>query len=245
MTRIITLLALAVVLAACGTKTVQTPKDAEYHLSEGERLYEKKLYKDAIASWEKVLESYDSIDLVIKAELKIAEAHYRAGNYVEASVAYESFLKNHPDYEKEADVLFKLGRSYYHQILSIDRDQTATRNARRTMENFLARFPDHPRTEEARKVIEECERKLADHEIYIGRFYLRTGEYQAAIKRLEAIPQNYPDVSGLDKALYYLGLSHARSGEEQAAEKAFNRLFENHPDSPFTDKARKVVASEL
>lgn len=245
MTRIITLLALAIALTACGTKTVQAPKDAEYHLSEGDRLYEKKLYQDAIASWEKVLESYDSIDLVIKAELKIAEAHYQAENYVEASVAYESFLKNHPDYENEADVLFNLGRSYYQQILSIDRDQSATRNARKTLENLLSRFPDHPRAGEARKMVEECEQKLAAHEIYVGRFYLRTGEYQAAINRLKVVPQRYPDVPGLDKAWYYLGVAYVRSGDDQAAVEAFDRLFENYPASSFTDKGQEIIASEL
>ncbi|NIQ96135.1 MAG: outer membrane protein assembly factor BamD, partial [Desulfuromonadales bacterium] len=90
MTRIFALLALSAVVSACAPTVVPPPKNPDYYFSEGERLYEKKLYEDAIASWEKIRDSYYSVDLVIKAELKIAEAHFRAGNYLEAAVAYES-----------------------------------------------------------------------------------------------------------------------------------------------------------
>lgn len=245
MIRIITLLALSVVVSACTASVVPPPKNADYYFSEGERLLEKNLYEDAIASWEKVRDSYYSVDLVIKAELKIAEAHFQAEQYLEASVAYENFLKNHPDYENEADVLYKLGLSYYHQILSADRDQSATRNARTTLKNFLSRYPDHPKAENARRLVQKCEQRLAAHEIYVGRFYLRTDEFQAAINRLEPVPKTHPDVPGLDKAWYYLGVAYLRSGQREAAVEAFNRLFEEFPDSPLIDKGQEVVAREF
>lgn len=245
MMRIIALLALSLLASACAQTVEPSAKTSDYHFSEGERLYEKKLYDDAIASWEKVRDSYESLDLVIKAELKIAQAHFEAGDYMEAAVAYESFLKNHPDYENEADILFKLGLSYYRQILSKDRDQTATRNARTTLTNFLKRFPEHEKAARARQIVEKCDQRLAAHEIYVGRFYLRTGEYEAAVKRLEPVPERFSGVPGLDKAWYYLGRAYLRSGERDKASEAFDTLFEKYPDSPYVEKGREIVAEEF
>ncbi|HKJ29303.1 MAG TPA: outer membrane protein assembly factor BamD, partial [Desulfuromonadales bacterium] len=92
---IIPLLLLALFLIpACSSKVVPVEKNAAFYFQEGEEFYEKGLYKDAIASWEKVRDSYYSPELNTLAELKIAEAHFLGEEYIEAAVAYEAFLQN-------------------------------------------------------------------------------------------------------------------------------------------------------
>ena len=91
-------------LPACSPQTVVPPaKNAGVYFQEGEEFYEKGLYQDAIASWEKVRDSYYSPELNTLAELKIAEAHFLGEEYIEAAVAYEAFLKNHPDHPRVAE----------------------------------------------------------------------------------------------------------------------------------------------
>lgn len=245
MNHLIALLTLACLLSACTTTIVPPPRNADYYLQEGERLFDQELYEDAIATWEKVRDSYYSAEVAAEAELKIAEAHFLAEHYLEASTAYEAFLKNHPNHPKEADIIFQLGLCYFQQILSIDRDQTATLNAKTTLQTYLARFPDHPKADEARSLFRQCQDRLAAHEIYVGNFYLRTEEFQAAIKRLKPVPATYPSSSQLDKAWYYLGLAYLRSGERQSAADAFNALFESYPSSPLIEKAQKALLKEF
>lgn len=233
--------ALTIFLAACAQTVVPPPRTADFYLQEGEGFYDKGLYEDAIASWEKVRDSYYSPELNVLAELKIAEAHFLAENYVESAAAYENFLKQHPEHERTPQVLYQLGMSYYHQILSADRDQTATRNAMVTFESLLKRFPADSKKEEVQVLIARCRDLLAEHEVYVGRFYLRTGSYPAAISRLKGVFTLYPNYYNRDKAYFYLGQAYLRNGDRQPAIDAFNTLFKEFPRSEYIIEAQKIV----
>ena len=82
---LVALVVTSLLLAACSMGKVPPTRSAGYYFKEGERLFEKELYEDAIASFEKVRDSYYSPELNILAELKIAEAYYRSEQYVEAA----------------------------------------------------------------------------------------------------------------------------------------------------------------
>lgn len=231
-------------LAACGPAEVPPVKNAEFYFKEGEMYFEKGHYQDAIHSWEKVRESFYSPELTALAEMKMAEAHFKAKEYPEAAAAFEEFLKQYPGHERAAQILFQLGLAHYRQILDLDRDQTSTNNALATMNNFLARYPGDPNAEEARRIIRECRERLAAHELYVGRYYLRAGLPLAAIRRLETIPSRFPEFSGRDETYFYLGQSYLRAGKREAAEKTFAALDQEFPQSDFVAKAHKAMAKD-
>lgn len=238
------LLSLAFLLlftVACAPKKAPAPPTADHYIQEAEKFFESKLYEEAISSWEKVRDSYYSPELNILAEMKIAEAHFMAGDYVEAAAAYEDFLKQHPDHERTPQILYQLGMSYYKQILSHDRDQTATRNALATFKNLLKRFPEDPRAEEAKGYIDRCRDQLAAHELYVGRFYLRGGNYEAAVKRLEGILSLYPRYHDRDQVLFYLGKGYLGSGDREKAVQAFDILFSEFSGSEHVKEAKRLL----
>ncbi len=234
--------ALMIAVSACAPTKQSASQGADYYFQEGEKYFEKKLYDEAISSWEKVRESYYSPELNILAELKIAEAYFLAGRYVEAAAAYEDFLKQHPDHKRTPEVLYQLGLSYYEQMLSPDRDQTATRNALATFEILLDKYPDDPRAEEVGFLIRRCKDRLADHEFDVGRFYLRTDHYEAAIMRLNDLFARYPNYFYRDRAYYYLGRAYMESQQKDKAIETFNTLYREFPKSEFVLKAQKLMA---
>jgi outer membrane protein assembly factor BamD len=60
---------------------------------------------------------------------------------------------------------------------------------------------------------------MAEQEFYIGQFYFRRKEYQAALKRFESIASEYPNI-GLDyKIEYYIGETKKRMAEEEKLKK--------------------------
>lgn len=235
-------LASLLLLPACAPKTVVPPaKQASIYFQEGEAFFEQGLYPDAIASWEKVRDSYYSPELNILAELKIAEAHFLAEQYVEAAAAYEAFLKNHPDHAKVPDVLFQIGLCYNNQMNASDQDQTPTRKALAAFETLRQRFPQDRRKEETQVYIDRCLNQLAANEVVVGRFYLKTEKYQAAISRLEGVFKRYPNYYDRAEAYYLLGQAYMLAGEKVKASEAFNSLFNQFPHSEYIIAAQKFI----
>jgi outer membrane protein assembly factor BamD len=228
-------------LNACSTGRVPPPKAANVYYQEGESFFERGRYEEAIASWEKVRDSYQSAELNTLAELKIAEAYFAGGQYEEAAVAYEEFLRQHPNHAQTATNLFNLGIAYQRQTLSPDRDQTVTRQALSTFERLLRQYPEDLRAAESREAMDQLRDLLAAHELYVGRFYVRTKKPQAAIGRLSRLLENYPEHSGRDESYFLLGQAYLLQGERELAADNFNALYAKYPDSRFVGKARKLL----
>jgi outer membrane protein assembly factor BamD len=236
------LLLTLLVLTACSASTVVPPeKSAGAYFQEGEEFFAKGLYEDAIASWEKVRDSYYSPELNSLAELKIAEAHFLAADYIEAAVAYDAFLKNYPDNARVPDVLYQLGRAYSYQILAADQDQTSTVYALNAFTTLKDRFPQDRRMEQVQIYIDRCLNQLAASELNIGQFYLRTKAYAASVNRLEGLLKKYPNYYERDKAYYYLGQAYLLNGEKDKAIVAFNTLFNDYVGSEFIPDAQKFI----
>ncbi len=70
---------------------------------------------------------------------------------------------------------------YFKQMLSVDRDQTATEKALEQFRYLIENFPQSPHTLAAREKVQACRRQLAEHEYYIARFYFRMKKYPAAL----------------------------------------------------------------
>lgn len=234
------LILVILLLAGCATK-VPVTKSADTYFKEGEEFYADKRYEDAIAQWKKVKESYFSPELTTLAELKIADAQYDSSSYIEAAASYEDFRKLHPKHEKAPYALYRLGLCYYNQITSIDTDQTPVKNAVNVFENFLGQYSASEYANEVKEKLEICQSKQIQYEIYVGRFYLRTEKYQAAIKRLEGVLAKSPQSPIHDETLFYLGEAYILSGAKSKGRDVFNRLSTDYASSKYVNEARKFM----
>ena len=234
-------LALLILLSACDPTIVPPPRSADYYFKEGETFFEQHRYDDAVASWKKVRDSYYSPELNKLAELKIAEAQYLAENFEESAASYSAFLKEHPRDERLAEALYFQGMSYYKLMKSKDRDQTAAQNALTTFRRLVTEYPSDKRVEEVGFLIQRCQNRLAEHEVYVGRFYLRTGNYQAAVNRLKGILEAFPNYYYRDEAFFYLGSAYLKLQQKKQAADTFNNLFDQFPNSQYIMKSQKIL----
>ena len=159
--------------------------------------YKKGEYKKAIEIFTRVRDEYPLNPIALMAELGIADSYFENEQYVDAEVAYNSFVELHPTNPNVPYAMFQLGMCHYHQMQTIDRDQTATQKARKEFERLIARFPQSKFAIMAEKNLREVKQRLAEHEFYIGEFYYRTKKYEAALKRFELIQREYANL-GLD-----------------------------------------------
>jgi len=229
----------AALLQGCATTKPSGPPEVMF--KEGEQSFQKGNYEDAIALWKKVKESYQSPELSARAEINIADAYFLNKDYIEAAAAYEDFRKLHPKHERAGYALFRQAISHYKQIHGIDTDQTPVKNALVTFQSYLAQYPGGEHTPEVNEKIRDCRDKQLQYEIYVGRFYLKTGKYPAAIARFEAALKAFPELPRCDEALYYLGKAYQDAEQQPKAREAFERLVKEFPASRFAGYANKEV----
>ena len=232
-------------MTACSSSIVPPPRSAEILMNEGETFFAENRYDDAIAAWEKVRERYVSPEMNALAELKIADANFLAERYIEAAVAYEAYLKAHPNDPNKANVLYNLGVSYHQEMLDAKRDQTTTRNALSAFKTLLSLYPTDPRRADVEKFIAEEEDNLAGHELNIGSYYQDREISTAAIARLEPLVKAYTNFSRKDELYFILGSAYLHNDKRELAAEYFNRLYKEYPQSTYTLKAQKLLAEKF
>ena len=214
---------LSVLLVCSGCAWFDKPqeeKTAQELVEEGVESFEAGKYKDAIESFEKLRDWYPFSRYAILAELKIADAHFNLESYADAIFAYEEFEQLHPRNEAIPYVIYRIGRSYFNQIDTIDRDQSNAAKALEIYRRLVRQYPEDAYTGMAKSDMVACYQSLSGHEFYVGRFYYKNKKYKAAKERFTAVVEKYPDVGYHYEALTYLANCDAwiRSGTQSSKE---------------------------
>ena len=191
----------------------QTPEGI---YQKGFEQYKKGDYKKAIETFSRVRDEYPLNPVALMAELGIADSYFENEQYIDAEVAYNSFVDLHPTNPNVPYAMFQLGMCHYQQMQTIDRDQSETVKARKEFERLMARFPQSKFAIMAEKNLREVKQRQAEHEFYVGEFYYRTKKYEAALKRFEGIQRDYANL-GLDyKTNRFIEETKQRMKEEEA-----------------------------
>lgn len=226
-----------------GCSTVPVNKSADQLYKEGEQFFNKEKYQDAIAQWKKVKETYQSPELTTKAELGIANAYFMNEDFIEAAAGYEDFRKLHPKHPQSDFALYRQGLSYFKQIHSIDTDQTPVKNAQTTLTSYLTLYPTGEHVAEVQEKNRDCRDKQLQYELYVGRFYLKTDAYKAAIGRFETSLKMFPEAARRDEVLFYLGKAYLEDGQKAKAQEVLGQLTREFPGSTHSADATKILSS--
>jgi outer membrane protein assembly factor BamD len=188
-------------------------------------------YKDAAELWRRLKDQYPYSKYAALGELKLGDALYLQGNYLEALGAYEDFERLHPENDAVPYAVYQQGMSQYMRMHGIDRDQTPTIQTIQTLARLIETYPDSQYAAMARARIAEAQNNLAGHEFYVGEFYYRRKDYAAALSRFMGLLQYYPDSGYHQRALNYIAeyKSLAASGEIKEPGNIRGSAF----DSPF------------
>jgi outer membrane protein assembly factor BamD len=176
----------------------------EVLIQKGMDEYDSGDYKTSLTYFQRVKDWYPFSKYVILAELKIADAHYNLQQYEEAIFAYQEFIDLHPNNEAVPYVAYQIGRCYFDQVDTIDRDQSSARKALENFRQLRQQYPDSLYAEKATEHINKCLKNIAGNEFYIGMFYYKNKNYAAALRRFKSVVTDYPDVGVHRVALKYI-----------------------------------------
>lgn len=187
-------------LSGCGCLFGERRAETAEELAEkGMDYFDDEDYHDALKAFTTLKERYPYSRYAILAELKVADAHFYRKEYAEAIAAYSEFLQLHPKNDAIPYVLFQIGECYYKQLLSEDRDQTPTRQAIAAYQRLLNEQPNSTYSDTAKERIQDCRKLLAQHELYVAKFYFKSKFYEAALGRFEGVLAGYKDVLPISK----------------------------------------------
>jgi len=142
-----------------------------------------------------------------KAKLMLGDSFFFQGSpsYPEAEVEYTSFLNYFPRHELRDYALYHRALCHFSSIESAERDQTETRKALDGFQQLLRESPGSPYVGETRAKILQCWRRIAEHELVVGVYYVNTYYYPGAERRLKNLLESYPDYVDRERAYYFLG----------------------------------------
>ncbi len=162
-------------------------------LKKAEKNFIKGNYELAYEYYKEIRDKFPGTPQAIFAELRMADSKFWNEEYLEAITLYEEFEKFYPNNEAIPYVIYQIGTCYYKMKKSYDRDQTYAEKAIYAYKRLLQNFPNSPYNAEAERKINELRELLAQHELYIAKFYYKIKYYRGAYQRLLYILNTYPD----------------------------------------------------
>ena len=175
--------------------------------------------------------------------LKRAESFHEQEGYAEAIVEYQHFLDMHRNHILAPYAQYRLAVSHFKMIQTIDRDMTPVKKAQEEFWELIHSFPASQYEAEARVKIRECQRYLAQHDLFVGTFYYRREQYLAAAKRFEKIIDGYPSMEEVVEAKLQLAKTYRKLGALEWARDWARALVQQHPRHKLREDGLKLLAA--
>jgi outer membrane protein assembly factor BamD len=221
-----------VALAACAAEEkpyVEEPVD---------KLYNRAIDAANAGSWEAAAKTFDEVERqhpysawATKAQIMAAYAYYQRNAYDDAIAAADRFIQLHPGHKDSAYAYYLKAISYYEQIADVARDQAVTEKALSSLNDVVQRFPTSEYARDARLKIDLTRDHLAGKEMTIGRYYLRQGQYVAAINRFKVVVEKFQTTTHVPEALHRITECYLALGVVDEAQNSAAVLGHNYPGS--------------
>lgn len=243
----LTTLALAVtLLAACST----TEEGEEYVERPVEELYNQAYdaalsgdFKAAAPLFDEVERQHPYSVWATQSQLMAAYSLYQSNTYDDAIAALDRFIQLNPGNPNVDYAYYLKGLSFYERIVDVGRDQRLTREALIAFEEVVRRFPNSKYARDARLKIDLARNHLAGKEMSIGRWYMRQGQYLAAINRFQRVVAEFDTTEQVPEALLRMTEAYVSLGLIAEAQRTAAVLGHNYPGSEWYQDAF-VLATE-
>ncbi len=212
-----------------------------------------KLYNDAMDAmlaerYEAAGRQFDEVERqhpysvwATKAQLMSGYTMYLRDRFDDAIIAMERYIQLHPSNRDTPYAYYIKGISYYAQIADVTRDQSLTEKAMEALNEVVRRYPDTGYARDARVKIDLTRDHMAGKEMEIGRFYLRTEQYTAAINRFRRVVDQYQTTTHVPEALLRLTEIYLALGLKDEAQAAAAVLGHNYPGSDWYAESYGMV----
>ena len=177
------------------------------------------------------------------AVIQAAKAYQSGKKRLESRASARRYLDYYPAGEFAALAHYLIALSYYDQIVDVQRDQENTFEALQALRIVLERFPDSEYAALAEPKFTTALNQLAGKEMDVGRFYLKRGQFAAAIGRFDAVVYEYGETPHRPEALHRLVEAYISLGLMTEAAQATAIVMAEYPDSSWAAAASSLLTT--
>lgn len=206
----------------------------------------------AIEKYDLLTKQYPFTDFATQGEIERIYALYRTSEPDKAIAAADRFMREHPRNPAIDYVQYLKGLSNYNRdpsisaMVGVSVARSDVGNYRRAFDDFallVQRYPSSRYYADARERMIYLRNVVAEHEIWVVRFYVDRGAYLAAAKRAEQVIAQFPGSPASHEALALMESSYHKAGLEQQAADA-RRILQAQPTLAKADTAAVAPSSE-
>ena len=207
---------------------------AREHLDAGE-------WEQAMGYYHQLEQRYPYGKYAEQSQLEVIYTYYRNREPELAISSADLFIRLYPTHPRidyayylKALSIFQSSISLLDRLSRVDpsrRDLDPARESFEVFRTLITLFPQSSYAGHARQRMAEILDLIAQHEINIGRYYLRRGAHVAALNRAKYVIEHYPDVSAVEDALGIMVAVYKKMGFDTLLNDTMRILQQNYPDS--------------
>jgi len=237
MNRLLLLLMTIGLIAGCGKEELSPSDSAKADLAQAKEYVDAGNFSSANLFLEKFSNKHPYSQHISEAELLHIYAAFKNEEYILSETLATRFLSKHPNHPDISYAQYMLGMSYLHETVASQRDPAPTRLAVSAFKKLIHNYPKSTYVSEANIHLQNLRNKLAEHELYIGKYYFNHDRFVAASNRFQEVVKKYQTSPAIEEALYYLAASFASLKLHDNARDSAILLRHNYPKSEWSEKA--------
>jgi outer membrane protein assembly factor BamD len=245
------LLLLAAVIGAAGCAAKQGPippgtaEADKFLFTRGQEEFKERNWLRAREYYRQIVDNYPQSPFRPDAKLAVGDSYIGEDTTESLLLAineFREFLTFYPTNARADYAQYRLALAYSEQMLSADRDQSATRDTIKELDVFVDRYPNSPLMPEVRKLMREARDRLSESSYRVGLTYFRMKWYTGAINRFREVLKVDPDFSGRDAVYFHLAESLRLTNQKSEALPYYERLIQEFEQSEHLENSRRRLA---
>ena len=227
--------AFSVMLSGCSENAKKNILPPDVYYQKAIHNSQNKNYQGAAKNFKALIENYPTYRNTKKAELKIGDAYYLEGKYIEAQGAYLDFIHLHPRSDYVPFAMFYEAMSFYKRKEAIGRSQSPLKNAKATFEKLISKYPYSKYSKKAFKYIKLIDIKLSENTFFTGLYYYNASLWKPAIYMFKTVLKQYAskNVPIIPKTLYYIAACYKNTGNKKMEAHYMNILRTKYSQSRY------------
>ena len=212
MKKIISLLALALVLFSCNKQYDLAMKsaDKDFIMKIANEKYEKKKWTAALALYERLTNLVAGTDAAPEVVYKSAYANYYDKNYKLAAHQFKNFAVTFTNDPRREETAYMSALCYYEGSMDYNLDQSNTTSAINELQDFLNNYSKSERTKNINDLIDELNYKLEFKAYENAKQYFKMADYKAAAIAFENLLDDFPATKLKPRIYNYILKSKAK-----------------------------------